>query len=53
MVGRVFWGVEGCNAGSMDTVARQFIEKGGRRRAKRSTNDQDQPSTVLFGSFSD
>jgi hypothetical protein len=28
MVGRVFWGVAGCNAGSMDTVSSQFIENG-------------------------
>jgi hypothetical protein len=41
MVGRVFWGFEGCNAGSMDTVARQFIGNGRQRPARRSTNDQD------------
>jgi hypothetical protein len=36
IVERVFWGVEGCNAGSMDTVASQYISNG---RAETSQED--------------
>jgi hypothetical protein len=54
MVGRVFWGAEGCNAGSMDTVGKSiYCEWPGGDQPRGQLMIRTITDTVLFGSFSD
>jgi len=53
MVGRVFWGADGCNAGSMDNDKAIYLERAGGDQPRRTANDQDNHSPCCFDSFSD